>query len=153
MWGELNLGSNVFTNTPGVLLVDGEPQVSLERAGTEHQLLLTMDVYDLDDAGVHHVAKLRRNAWAFNDHERFDVTTNPQSLQLIERESGTVVIEANVLDENRIAVPRATFYTPRGELIVVQPEAVRIGGITLSGNRIENYGAGISLDLGGFGLG
>jgi hypothetical protein len=153
MWGELNLGSNVFTNTPGVLLVDGQPQVSLERAGTEDQLLLTMDVYDLADAGVRHVAKLRRNAWAFNDHDRFDITTDPRSLQLIERESGTVVIEANVLDENRIAVPRATFYTPRGDLIAVEPGGVRIGGITLSGNRFVNCQAGISLNPGGFGIG
>jgi hypothetical protein len=58
-----------------------------------------------------------------------------------------------VLDENRIAVPRATFYTPRGDLIAVEPDAVRIGGITLSRNRIENCQTGISLDLGGFGIG
>lgn len=71
MWSELVIGSNRVINAHGVIGVDGEPQVELER-GTDMQLLLTMDLYD---QGGKHVAKLRRNARAFHG-EDYDIATH-----------------------------------------------------------------------------
>jgi hypothetical protein len=146
----VHIGSNVIQNTPGVLVVEGNRQISLERGHRDAQLLLTMDVYESNGA---HVAKLRRNAWAFNDTGRFDITTNPRSLQLIDKQTDNIVVEAQVPDRDRVQVPRGAFYTPSGVSIEITPQYLRIGTNTLSGNHFDNCGNAIALGGGGMGLG
>jgi hypothetical protein len=79
MWSELVIGGNRIINCSGVIRVDGDPQVYLERGTRDVQLLLTINV--CDETGKT-VAKLRRNAWAYNDKSRYDITTHPSSLTL-----------------------------------------------------------------------
>jgi len=74
---EINIGSNIYRNTSGVLNVAGKEQIFLE-IGNDSQLLLTMDIYDNKSQ---HIAKLRRNAWVFNNNNRFTITTHPSSLK------------------------------------------------------------------------
>src|SRR6266545_3181292 len=100
MWSELVIGSNRLIDASGVIVVMGKEQVHLER-GRDDQLLLTMDLYDAEGT---HIAKLRRNAWAFHG-EDYDITTHPSSLSLVHRASGTLVAEAQVQDRDRIVVP------------------------------------------------
>ena len=64
---ELDIGSNIIRNTSGVLNVSGEQQISL-KFDERDRLLLTMDIYD--STGIH-IAKLRRNAWVFNNKGQF----------------------------------------------------------------------------------
>ena len=103
---ELNIGSNIIRNTSGVLNVAGKEQIFLE-IGDDGQLLLTMDLYDLNGK---HIAKLRRNAWAFNDGERFTVTTNPSDLVLSEQRSGDVVVRVWVVDRGHIEIQEGRFF-------------------------------------------
>lgn len=138
---ELNIGSNIINNTSGVLTVQGKEQVFLE-IGEDGKLLLTMDVYD---SNRNHVAKLRRNAWAFNNKERFEVTTSPKSLQLRDKESGAVVVEVKVLDKDSIEIPRGEFYTHLGNLLEITPHYWRIGGLTMSDNLFDSCGGAVAI--------
>lgn len=144
MWKELIIGSNRLVNASGVIVVQGREQVSLE-LGSDDQLLLTMDLYD--DQGVH-IAKLRRNAWAFHG-EDYDVTTHPSSLQLVHRATETLVAEAQVLDKDRVEVPNADFFAVTGDRIVVTPDALRVAGITMSSNVFHGTNSMLSIGEGG----
>ena len=139
---ELNIGSNIIRNTSSVLNVQGEEQISLEIGERDDQLLLTMDIYD--SAG-NHVAKLRRNAWVFNNRDRFEVTTSPASLKLIDKESADIVVEANIMGKDRIQIPQGKFYTHRGQLLEITPQYWRIGGITMSGCVIDGCGRAVAI--------
>ena len=152
MWTEMNLGSNIFTNVPGVILVESEgglrQLMALEVGERSQHVLLTIDVYDADRK---HVAKLVRNAWVFNDRDRFDVTTAPQSLKLIEKASGRVVVEANVLDASRVQVLNGDLYTPTGQHIEVTESAVVIDeSIRLEHNKMISAGQGAGIVIGRF---
>lgn len=138
---ELNIGSNIINNTSGVLRVQGKEQVFLE-IGEDGQLLLTMDIYD---SNRNHVAKLRRNAWAFNNKERFEVTTSPKSLKLKDKESGAVVVEVKVLDKDNIEIPCGEFYTHMGNLLEITPQYWRIGGLTMSDNIFDRCGSAVEI--------
>ncbi len=153
-WDEFDLGSNVFRNTPGVLIAYDEELIKLERAGVGDQLLLTMDVYVIDGTGVsQRVAKLRRNAWVFNDG-RYHVTTAPRSLTLTDTASGTTVVEASIQGPARVKLPRGLFYTQWGNPIDVEPQRVVIDRrLTMSGSTIVNCRRGIIIDPNGIGLG
>ena len=68
------MGTCRVTNTSSVLMVEGKQQVGLAR-GRDGQLLVNIEVYD---AAGKHVARLRRNAWAF---EQTDYTCHNPSAQ------------------------------------------------------------------------
>lgn len=140
---ELNIGSNLIRNTSGVLNVEGHEQIYLEIGERDRQLLLTMDIYDTDGT---HVAKLRRNAWVFNNHDRYEITTHPSSLRLTDTLTGEVVVEANVVDPNHIEMLNGRFFTHRGHLLEITPQFWRIaGGLTMSGNVFDNVGGAVAL--------
>ncbi|MDP9301102.1 MAG: hypothetical protein M3P43_09460 [Actinomycetota bacterium] len=148
MWKELVIGSNRLIDASGVIVVMDKEKVSLER-GHDDQLLLTMDVYNADGK---HVAKLRRNAWAFHG-EDFDITTHPSSLTLVHRESGVLVAEAQVLDRDRVVLPRADFFAATGDRIVVTPDAIRVGGLTMAGNVFQGTNSMLTIGSGFVGIG
>jgi hypothetical protein len=148
MWSELIIGSNRLINASGVIVVMDKEQVHLER-GRDNQLLLTMDLYDGQGT---HIAKLRRNAWAFHG-EDYDITTHPSSLTLVHRASDTLVAEANVLDKDRLLVPNADFYAATGDRIHVTPDALRVAGITMTGNVFHGTNSMLTIGQGFVGLG
>jgi hypothetical protein len=148
MWSELVIGSNRLLNASGVINVLGEPQVHLER-GRDDQLLLTMDLYD--DRGEH-VAKLRRNAWAFHGAD-YDITTHPSSLKLVHRASATVVAEAQVQGRDRIVVPYADFFATTGDRIVARPDFLQVGGVQMVGNVSEGSNSMLTIGQGFVGIG
>jgi len=139
---EIDIGSNIIRNTSGVLNVQGKEQIFLE-LGDDGQLLLTMDIYD---SGKVHIAKLRRNAWVFNNKERFEITTTPASLKLIDRESGDIVVEANVISKDKLKVSNGKFYTHTGVLLEITPQYWRVGGgITMGGNVFDSCGGAVAI--------
>jgi len=138
---ELIIGSNVIRNTNSVLNVQGKEQIHLEIGERGDQLLLTMDVYD---ASGKHIAKLRRNAWSFND--RFEITTSPSSLKLIDRKTNEVLVEANILSKDKIQISQGRFYTHSGHLLEITPEFWRIGGgLTMSGCVMDGCGGAVGI--------
>jgi hypothetical protein len=139
---ELNIGSNILRNTSGVLRVAGHEQISLE-VGENGQLLLTMDLYDQTGK---HIAKLRRNAWAFNEGERFAITTNPSDRTLRESGSGAIVVRARVVDRTHIEVPEGRFFTHQGHPVEITPDYWRVaGGLMMSRNVFDGVGGAVAI--------
>lgn len=151
MWSEVNIGSNLIRNTTGIIRTEGreEPLLHVER-GDDDQLLLTADLYD--DSGVH-VAKLRRNAWAFGESDRYEVTTNPNDLSLIDRETGQTVLRASVVDRDRITISEGRLRTPDGRLIEIDSTALRVEGTTMAGNVFDAVGDAIRVGSTSIGIG
>lgn len=140
---ELDIGSNIMRNTSGVLNVQGKKQIFLE-IGDDGQLLLAMDIYD---SGKEHIAKLRRNAWVFNNKERFEITTTPASLKLIDKETGDTVVEANVVSKDKLKVSNGRFYTHNGVLLEITPQYWRVGGgMTMGGNIFDGGGGAVGIE-------
>ena len=141
---ELNIGSNIIRNTSGILSVQGKEQVSLEIGERDGQLLLNMDIYD---SKGNHIAKLHRNAWVFNDKDRFEITTSLESLKLTDKNSGNIVVEANVVSEEKIQILRGRFYTHRGHLLEITPQFWRIANsVKMSGNWIDSCGGAVAIE-------
>jgi len=147
---ELTLGSNSIRNTNGVLKVQGKEQIVLELRAGDNQLLVTMDLYD---SGGNHVAHLRRNVWAFNHHNRFEISTSPASLplfttptwlKLTDNETGEIVFEASAVDKEKVQVPRGKLYTHKGQLLEITSHYCRIvGGVTLFGDVLDAGGGAV----------
>jgi hypothetical protein len=144
MWGTVEIGSNVYKNTPGLITVGDPPkELAFVERGDDGQLLLTMELYDAEG---NHISKLRRNAWVFHD-ERYSITTNPSDLVLRDETHpfGTPVLQVKVTGPNKITVPRGLFYTPAGLPIEVDPQTLWVGTLALRGNTFEDCANGIHI--------
>ena len=152
MWNQVNSGSNLIRNTAGIIRVGGisEPQIHVERGSGDLQLLLAMNVYD---ASAKHVARLRRNAWVFNDAGGYEVTTDPQSWRLSNKRTGETVVEVRVGDRDSIEIPYGSFYSPSRVPIRIAPDGLEIGGVRMVANIIDACGDAIFLRQGEIGIG
>jgi hypothetical protein len=144
---EIHLGSNIFRNTNGVLRVQGKEQLVLELNPEQDRILLTIDLYD---GSGNHVAHLRRNRWAFNDGNRFSISTSDSPptlfpnlpwLKVTDLETGETVLEAAVAPGEKIHVAAGKFYSHRGQLIEITSHFCRVGSThTLFGDVFEARG-------------
>src|SRR5213594_3674789 len=129
---ELNVGSNIFRNANGVLALQGKEQIVLEMKPDHTQLLLTMDLYDAEG---NHLAHLRRNSWAFNDKNRFQLSTSPIALSLFkdpvwlkltDKETGDVLLEVSAVNKEKVQVLRGRFHTHKGKLVEITSHYCRM---------------------------
>ncbi|GMV52098.1 hypothetical protein FBQ96_16270 [Nitrospirales bacterium NOB] len=144
---EIRLGSNIFRNTNGVLRIQGKEQLVLELNPEHGRILLTIDLYD---GSGNHVAHLRRNRWAFNDGNRFALSTSDSPptlfpnlawLKVTDQETGETVLETAVAPGEKIQVATGKFYSHRGQLVEITSHYCRIGSTqTLFGDVFEARG-------------
>lgn len=149
---ELLIGSNIFRNTNGVVMIHGKEQLVLESKPEQGLLLVTVDLYD---AGGTQVAHVRRNALVMNRAAQFaidvhrattDMPSDAPWVRLFDRQSGKITLEARIVSENRIQVISGRFHSHTGALVDITPHYCRIGsGRTLFGDVVENRGRTVAL--------
>jgi len=135
---DINIGSNTLRNTNGIFTAHGQELLRVEVGESDGQLLLTMGMYMPTGSEV---AKLERNTWVSNEGDRFEVTTEPHAVKVMDMTLKNVVIQLATGDTNRIEVLLAKFYTSKGMLSEVSAEWWRVG------NKMEL--TGIDMDLEG----
>ncbi len=149
---ELHIGSNVYRNANGVLKVQEKEQVVLQIQAEDNRLLLTMDLYD---SSGNHVAHLRRNAWAFNAKNRYEVHASPVSASLftfpacvkvLDHETGSLILEANLVEKDTIHIPLGNVLSHKGQLLEITPHCWRFPGKpTMFGSVQDVHGGSIAM--------
>lgn len=131
---ELNFGSNIVSNSSGVLTIEGKNQIHIE-VNDESQLLLTMNLYD--DKGKS-VGMLTRNELVTNPGNRFATTITSSSLKLTDTTSDELIIAVNVVDGNIIQILQGKFYTHFGKLLEITPDYYSIERIKVKNNITDS---------------
>ncbi len=149
---ELQVGSNVFRNTNGVLTLQNKEQVVLEMQSAPLALLLTMDFYDDQGTRIRHI---RRNTLSVHSAGRFALQSKTgdeatqdgsPSVTVADRASGHTVFEACLFQRRKVRITVGHFYTHQGELVTISPHYCRIGtGLTLFGDVTESRGDAASI--------
>ena len=135
---DIVIGSNVLRNTNGVMTAHEQQQLCVKVGEGEGPILLTMEMYMPTGTQV---AKLEKNVWISNEGDRFELTTESQSIKIVDNILKNVVIELKLEEDKRLSVSQAKFYTSKGTLSEVSSEWWRVG------NKMEL--AGIDMDLEG----
>ncbi len=137
----LEIGSNRIEGAEIALRVNDDILVMMED-GSDGQLLASVDLYDPTGR---HIARLRRNALAFNDGDRVAITTSPTNLTLTDRTTGELLFEAQVLGNDHVRITKATLHDSEGYRISVEGDRVTFGTNFIGGNRIimPNGGTGL----------
>jgi hypothetical protein len=154
MWTEIDLGQNTFADVPGFVLAETDEGcrelMFLEPGDESQQVLLTMDVYSSEGREV---AKLHRNMLVSNE-EAFVVTTSANSVTLSEKGTGGTVVEAIVLDRERVQVLQGNLFTPSGDRLAIRPDRLIFRLNTFAGHHLEGRGQDVAIVIGerGFSL-
>ncbi|MCA9472076.1 MAG: hypothetical protein MRJ96_01650 [Nitrospirales bacterium] len=135
---DIMIGSNVLRNTNGIVTAHGHEHVRIELGEDQASVLLTMEMYMPTGTQV---AKLEKNVWTLNEGDRFELTTDPEGLKIVDTTLKNVVIELKAEKNKPLTVGQAKFYTSKGTLSEVTPEWWRVG------NKMELNG--IDMDLEG----
>ncbi|CUQ65478.1 hypothetical protein [Candidatus Nitrospira inopinata] len=149
---ELLIGSNVFHDTNGVVMIEEKEQLVLEWRPDEELLLVTMDLYD--ERGIH-VAHLRRNVFAVNRSAQFsvevhrsadDIGADPPWVRLFDNQSGLSVLDVHITSEHRVRISSGRFHSHRGTPVEITPHYCRLGSqATLFGEIVEARGGMVVL--------
>ena len=116
---QLTIGSNRLRSTDGMLRVRGQQQIALEWGTGKVEILLTMDLYS---SGGGHIARLRRNQWTFNDHDRFEFAGNTDGFNLVDTKLSQVVLRARVAGKDSVVITQGVFCSSAGNEIEVTKE-------------------------------
>ena len=146
---ELNIGSNIFRNANGVVKVQEKEQIVLQIGTEEHRLFVTMDLYD---AVGHHIAHLRRNSWAFNDKNRFEIRTSPTSeslfafpvcLKVMDTQTKEPILEISLVEKSTVHIPQGRVFSHRGQLLEITPHCWRFPGKPTMFGSVQDVRGGV----------
>jgi hypothetical protein len=132
---ELNFGSNIVSNSNGILSIEGKNQIHIE-VGDESQPFLTMNLYD--DKGKS-VGVLTRNELVANPGNRFATTVTSSSLKLTDTTSDELIISVTVAEGNIVQILQGKFYTHVGKLLEITPDYYSIERIKVKNNITDSF--------------
>ena len=136
---DIAIGSNQLRNTNGIFVAQDQDMIKVERHAEDKGILLSMDLYN--PAGTR-IARLERNQWTSNEHERFEIRTSPESVMLVDHTLKVPVFAVQTQTEDSVHVPQAKFYLPGGTVSEVTADSWHIG------NKIEMKNADVDLQGG-----
>jgi hypothetical protein len=140
---DIELGSNTLRNTNGVFIAHGKEQVRIEWLEDEKPLALSMGVFMPTGTEV---ARLQRNVWEVNPHDRFVLTELPDRVKVEDTTLKTVVMEICKGPDRTVTIPAAKFYTSKGTVSEVTADWWRVGNkMELAGIETDLEGGGIEL--------
>ncbi len=115
----LTIGSHHLENNDGIVNVRGTPQITLEWGHLDSVLLVTMNLYEARGAPI---ARLRRNAWTFNDRDRFEFTGTSTGFHLVDTKRSQIVLRARVVGQDAVTITHGVFFSSAGDEVDVTSE-------------------------------
>ncbi len=129
---DVEVGSNLYRNTDGMIEIEGVPQIQLALKPTTGDLLVNFALFD---AGGKVTAKLIDSTLMVNERRAYEVDRTSKSLRLTHLASGTVILQMDVKGPASVAFTKGEFHTIKGHVIHVSPtewhiDKLRVGGTT-----------------------
>ena len=139
---DVEVGSNLYRNTDGMIEIEGVPQIQLAFKPTTGALLVSFALLDPDGKVT---AKLVDSTLMINERRAYEVTTTPKGLLLTRPASGTVILQVDVKAPGVVAFTKGEFHTMKGHVIQVTPVEWKIDKLRASGTIQDLKGGSVVL--------
>lgn len=137
---DLEIGSNLYRNTDGIVEIDGVPQIMIALRKPGGPLLVNFVVFD----NVGRVAaKVVDSTMAFNERRAHELTRTPTGLVMKHLESGKVVLQVELKESGRVVVQKGEFLTVQGHLLEISPVEWRLEKRRMSGGDTDLKGGAV----------
>ena len=139
---DLEVGSNLYRNTDGMIEIEGVPQIQVALKPTTGALLVNFALFD---AGGKVTAKLVDSTLMINERRAYEVNMTLKSLLLTHLASGTVVLQLDVKAPDVVAFTKGEFHTIKGHVIQVTSVEWKIDKLRASGTTHDLKGRSVVL--------
>ena len=139
---DVEVGSNLYRNTDGMIEIEGVPQIQLALKSTTGDLLVSFALFD---AGGKVTAKLIDSTLMINERRAYEVNTTSKSLRLTHSASGTVILEMDLKAPDLVAFTKGEFHTMKGHVIYVSPTEWHIDKLRVTGTTLDLKGGSVVL--------
>jgi len=139
---DVEVGSNLYRNTDGMIEIEGVPQIQVAMKLTTGALLVNFALFD---AAGKVTAKLVDSTLMINERRAYEVNKTLKNLLLTHLESGTVILQMDVKAPDVVAFTKGEFHTIKGHVIRVSPTEWKIDKLRASGTTQDVKGGSVVL--------
>ncbi|MCG3777543.1 MAG: hypothetical protein JW388_0236 [Nitrospira sp.] len=138
----VEVGSNLYRNTDGMIEVEGVPQIELAVKETTGALMVNFALFDAEGKLT---AKLNDSTLMINEKRAYGVHRTPKSLELTHLVSGNVILKMELKAPDLVAFTKGAFHTVKGHLFEVSPTEWKIDKLRTSGTTHDLKGGSVVL--------
>ncbi len=139
---DVEVGSNLYRNTDGVIEIEGVPQIQVAFKPHTGALLVNFALFDADGKLT---AKLNESTLMVNEKRAHEVTKTPKNLLLTHSVSGTVILQIDVKAPGIVAFTKGEFHTIKGHVIQISATEWKIDKLRASGTTHDAKGGSVVL--------
>ena len=139
---DVEVGSNLYRNTDGMIEIEGIPQIQVTLKPNTGALLVNFALFDANGKVT---AKLNDSTLMINEKRAYDVRQTPKSLLLTHSASGTVVLQIDLKAPDVVAFTKGEFHTIKGHVIQVSTTEWKIDKLRASGTNQDVKGGSVVL--------
>jgi hypothetical protein len=139
---DVEVGSNMYRNTDGMIEIEGVPQIQVALKPSTGALLVNFALFNAEGKVM---AKLNDSTLMINERRAYDVMKTPKSLLLTHPESGTVIIQMEVKAPDVVTFTKGEFHTIKGHVIRISPTEWNIDKLRASGTTQDVKGGSVVL--------
>ena len=137
---DVEVGSNVYRNTDGMIEIEGVPQIEVALKPGTGALLVNFALFN-EEGKV--TAKLNDSTLMINEKRAYDVTRTSKGLSLTHSASGTVILQIDMTAPGVVALTKGEFHTVKGHVIRISPTEWRIDKLSASGTTQDLNGKSV----------
>jgi len=138
----LQIGSTVYLNTDGTLVIEGVPQMTIGFKKPGGPLLVSFAGFD--EVGRVRV-KVVDSTLAINERRAHELTRSATSLELKNTESGKVLFHLEFKDPDRVVFKQGEFLTMRAHLLQVSSTEWSLNRHQKSGGEVDQQGKSVEI--------
>jgi len=139
---DVEVGSNLYRNTDGMIEIEGVPQIQVALKPITGSLLVNFALFNADGKVT---AKLNDSTLMINEKRAYEVNKTPKSLLLTHLASGTVILQMSVKAPGVVAFTKGEFHTVKGHVLQVSSEEWKIDKLRASGTTQDVKGGSVVL--------
>ena len=139
---DVEVGSNLYRNTDGMIEIEGIPQIQVALKPTTGDLLVTFALFD---GGGKVTAKLVDSTLMINERRAYEVNKTPKSLLLTHPASGMVILQMDVKAPDVVVFTKGEFHTIKGHVIQISATEWKIDKLRASGTTHNLKGGSVVL--------
>ncbi len=139
---DIEIGSNLYRNSNGIIEIEGVPQIQVARHPSTGAILVNFALFDSNGRML---AKVVDSTMMFNDRRAYELTKTNKSVAMKEAESGKILLHVEVKDSDVVSVSRGEFHTMKGRLLHVSPTEWKIDKQQKRGLTQDAKGGAVSI--------
>lgn len=139
---DIEIGSNVFRNTNGIVEMEGVQQFNLSLKPSTGAIQLNFVLFDQNGRMT---AKVVESTMAFNERRACEIEKTPTSVVLKDTENSSVVIRVSRPAPDRLVITEGRFWTIKGHLCTISDIACKIDKHSVSKQDTDAKGGCASI--------